>query len=163
MTKNQKIRIGKLGAEWTVLDSEENVINRLISEHHRAEQLRGDQARESKILLRRQRELFKRKREISDEILAIENGIAFTKKRSRGRPPDVYVAIRDNLIRTMADRTAREICSALDARLCRGGNVPPFGFPESWATNHHVNSFEQAYKKCRKLVDKLISSAKQAH
>jgi hypothetical protein len=165
MTKNQRIRIGQLGAEWTVLDSEENVINRLIGQHYRASRPEGEQARELIMLLRHQRKLFKRKREISDELIAFESGVSVAKKHSRGRRPDAYVEVRNALIRRMKDRTAREICSALDLDLGRGGNAPPLGFPNNWFANYEVSSFKQAYKhsRCKNLVEKLISKAKEGY
>ena len=109
MTKKQKSRVGQLGAEWAVLDSEENVISRLIREHYSSRRPDVEQARELKMLQRHERELFKRKREISDEIVALESGISVAKKRSRGRRPDPYVEVRDIWIRRMKERTARDI------------------------------------------------------
>jgi hypothetical protein len=86
-TKKQKSRISRLGAEWAVLDSEENVVNRLIREHHRASRPDVEKGRSLKVLQLHQRKLSKRKREISDEIAAIENGISISKKRLKGRRP----------------------------------------------------------------------------
>lgn len=165
MTKNQKTRIRQLGAEWTVLDSEENVIIRLVREHYGAVQPNGEQARELKMLLRHQRELFKRKREMSDEIVAIESGISVGKKRSRGRRPDAYVEVRDALIRRMADRTDKDICLALDLELAQSGDTPPLGFPEGWTKDYQVRSFKEAYKhlKCNNLVHTLISKARNRY
>ena len=145
MTTKQKTRLGQLGAEWAVLDSEENLIDRLISEHYGASRFGGELGQELKMLLRHQRELSKRKREISAEFVSIESGISVAKKRSRGRRPDAYVKVRDALIRRMKERTAREICSALDLELDRGGNAPPLGFPERWTNKYQVTSFKQAY------------------
>ena len=158
MTKNQKTRLGQLGAEWTVLDSEENMINRLIREHYRASRPRVEQVRGLKTLVREQRRLFKRKREISADIIAIESGATDTKPRPRGRRPDPYVLVRDALIREMKDCTNKEICRSLDARLDRGADVLPFGFPEGWKTRYSVRSFTQAYKhlECKKLVETLF-------
>ena len=165
LTKEQREKIGLLGSEWTVLHSEENLIFELIRKQY--ESLRPGVKRPPELveLDHQQDEISKRKREISAEIIAVEQGESPPKRRPRRRKADVYVEIRDLHIRRLKDRPDEEICRTLDLDLMRPEGLPALGLPENWTKNYHVTSYLAAYKhrKCKSLVQKLISVAKKSH
>ena len=164
LTKKQKMRIGQLGAEWTVLDSEEHLVGRLIGEQYGT--LRPGTKRPPELveLEREQGMISARKREISAEFIAVEQGGSHPKRRSTGRRPDVYVEVRDRWIRRLRDHSDKEICRTLDLELAQSGR-PPMGLPDSWTKNYGVGSYLAAYKNpnCKALVQKLISVAKKTY
>lgn len=99
LTEKQKKRIARLGAEWAVLDSEENLISRLMGEQYEQFEEGAKKPRELVELERQQREVFKRKREISADLVAVERGGPQAMRRRAGRKPDFRVEARDRFIR----------------------------------------------------------------
>jgi hypothetical protein len=162
-TKTQRERIGRLGAEWSVLDSEENQIFRLMRELY--EKLGPDEKRPPELveLEQQQTEIFRRKREITADLIAVEEGNSNPTQRS-GRRPDFYVELRDRWIRRLRDLSNEEICKRLDFDLARS-DAPPFGFPESWKETYGVEGYLTAYQHrgCKQLVQRLISGAKKRY
>ena len=168
LTKVQKERIARLGAEWTILDSEEKLLSERIGEQYKKLEEGAKRPPELVELVRQQAETFRRKREISAELIAVEEG-GSAKSRHGGRKPDVYVELRDLWIGRLRQLSAQEICRRLDLELAResrdGEPQPPIGFPRNWVEKHRVRSYLEAYRhrKCRSRVEKLISVAKRKY
>src|SRR5690348_4673898 len=103
LTKKQREQIARLGGEWAVLDSEETLIRRLVRQEY--EKLEGGANRPPELveLERQQTELAKRKREISSELIAVEEGREQKRRRARGRKPAFLIEARDRLIRREMD------------------------------------------------------------
>lgn len=164
LTKKQREQIARLGGEWAVLDSEETLIRRLVRQEY--EKLEGGANRPPELveLERQQTELAKRKREISSELIAVEEGREQKRRRARGRKPAFLIEARDRLIRREMDRSAQDICRKLDFE-AEQRNRPAFGLPGNWTKRYGVQSYVQAYRHrdCRRLVEKLISVAKRKY
>jgi hypothetical protein len=160
--KNRKV-IGRLGAEWTVLDSVENLIFKLIREQYESLPDGAKRPPELVALDRQQREISERKRELTDEFVRQEEGLR-PRRLPPGRRRDPLIHARNTLIRTLKNLSDPEICRRLDGELPQHGG-PSLGLPENWSEKYGVNSYEQAYKHrdCRKLVQKLIAAAKVTH
>jgi len=163
MTKKRQAQLAKLGAEWTVLDSEENLIGRLIREQYLVGQLATDPSQELVELECRQRQIFERKRQISAEIVAIESGNSLPTRLARGRRPNPYVFVRDLFIRRMKNLSDEEICRTLDIDLAAPEGERSLGLPYSWDHNWGAKTYAAAYEhpECRNLVEKLISVARR--
>jgi hypothetical protein len=152
LTKKQRKAIAHLGAEWGVLESAERLISRLVFEQYQALLPGMKRPPELVELDREQDEIFKRKREI----------IAETDKR-REKKSNAFVQVRSTIIRAARHLSDEDICKRLDFEL--SPPTPPMGLPESWTEKYGVKSYSEAYrhKKCRGLVQKLISVAKAPH
>jgi hypothetical protein len=162
VTKKDRTQLAKLGAEWTVLDSEENFIFRSISEQYFAGQLKMKPPGELVELEGRQRQISERKSQISAEIVAIEGGTSPATRRSRGRRPSPYVLVRDLYIRRMKNLSDQEICQTLDIELAGPEAGRSLGLPHSWDDKWNVKTYVAAYEhpKCKNLVEKVISVAR---
>jgi hypothetical protein len=128
--------------------------------------------RKAKLLVQKNKVL-RKIHEISEQIPeAISNSLATpfvnrTLPRKIGAPqvgPKTNPRVRNRNITVgkYANLAGPEICRKLDAELLRREGRPD-GFPESWYEKFHVDTYLAAYQhaKCRPLVQKLISTAKQ--
>jgi hypothetical protein len=162
-TKKRKARIAQLGGEWAVLDSKENHIFRLIRELYEKLEPGTKRPQELAELEREQMEISERKREISAELIAVEEGSFHLKRRPPGRGTNPFVLVRDKLIRELRDLSNEDICRRLDGELGQR-EMAPLGFPENWTKKYDVKSYLAAYRhrKCKALVQKSISVAKKS-
>jgi hypothetical protein len=162
LTKKQRKAIAHLGAEWGVLESAERLISRLVFEQYQALLPGMKRPPELVELDREQDEIFKRKREIIAETDKLENGIR-PRRRAPGKKSNAFVQVRSTIIRAARHLSDEDICKRLDFEL--SPPTPPMGLPESWTEKYGVKSYSEAYrhKKCRGLVQKLISVAKAPH
>jgi hypothetical protein len=162
LTKRQWTEIGQLGSEWVVLDSADNLINKLIRKQH--ESLRPGTKRPPELveLEKQQWEIFRAKREISAELVEREKGLR-ARPRRPGRKSKPFILARNTFIRASEHRRDKDIARELDLQLAQR-NMPPLGLPESWTEKYGVRSYYEAYRhlKCKPLVQKLISAAKAA-
>jgi len=161
-TKEQRKVIGELTSEWGLLDSADHLISKLVFKQYQA--LRPGMKRPPELveLEREQDVISKRKREISAELNELEEGI-HPRRRRPGRRSDPYVLVRNGLIRASRHRRDKDIAQELDLELGQG-DMPALGLPEKWTEKYGVTSYSQAYshRKCKPLVQKLISAAKAA-
>src|SRR5580704_2384130 len=81
----------------------------------------------------------------------------------REKKSNAFVQVRSTIIRAARHLSDEDICKRLDFEL--SPPTPPMGLPESWTEKYGVKSYSEAYrhKKCRGLVQKLISVAKAPH
>jgi hypothetical protein len=160
ITKKQKAAIARLTSEWGVLHSVENLIFESIRKQYAALQFGAKRPPELVELESQQKGISERKREISTEIVRLEENLR-PRRRPPGRPGSPMVRARNAYIRTLKNLTDNEICLELDDKL-EQRNGPSRGLPEDWTEKYGVTSYHDAYKhqKCRKLVQKLISAAK---
>jgi len=107
-----------------------------------------------------QKEIFEKKRQISAEIVRLEE-IFSPIRRPPGRPGNPTVWARNAYIRTLKNLTNNDICLEIDGKLAQQ-NGPSWGLPEAWTEKYGVVSYHDAYNhpKCKKLLQKLISAAK---
>jgi hypothetical protein len=159
-TKKQREAIRRLTSEWGVLDSVERLIFKLLDEQYEALRSGAKRPPELGELESEQRGIFERKREISAELVRLEEGLR-PRRRPPGRPGSPPVQARNAYIRTLKNLTVNDICLELDGKLAQQ-NGPSWALPEAWTEDYEVTSYHAAYKhqKCRKLVQKLISAAK---
>jgi hypothetical protein len=163
LKKKQRAAIGQLGSEWAVLHSAENLLFKLMDTHYGLVQPGMRHPPELVKLEKEQWEIFERKREISADLVQLEEGLV-PRKRKPGRKNNVIVMARNMFIRASENRGDREIARELDLHLAQGDGMPPLGLPESWTEKYGVKSYYEAYRhrKCKPLVQKLISVAKAA-
>jgi hypothetical protein len=159
-TKKQRESIRRLTSEWGVLDSVERLIFRLLDEQYEAVRSGAKRPPELGELESEQRGISERKREISTELVRLEEGLR-PRRRPPGRPGSPLVRARNAYIRTLKNLTDNDICLEIDGKLAQQ-NGPSWGLPEPWIEKHGVTSYHDAYNhpKCKKLVQKLISAAK---
>jgi hypothetical protein len=162
LTKEQWKVICGLTSEWGVLDSTENLIFKLMAKHYETERLQpgGKRPPELVELESQQWKILKRKREISAELIEVEEGLR-PRRRRPGRKGNPFLQLRNIFIRASQNRLDKDICQELDFELAQD-KTPPMGLPESWTEKYAVRSYSEAYNhpKCRPLIQKLISTAK---
>jgi hypothetical protein len=160
ITKKQKEAIARLTSEWGVLHSVENLIFESIRKQYAASQAGAKRSPELVELESQQKAISKRKREISAEIVRLEENLR-PRRRPPGRPGSPIVRARNAYIQTLKNLTDNDICLELDDKLAQQ-NGPSWGLPEPWIEKYGVMSYHDAYKhpKCKKLLQKLISAAK---
>jgi hypothetical protein len=178
LSRKQKMARGGLAAEWDVLNSEENRLSQLMFKINYELEPGAKVPAELKRLGRKQVQTMKRKKNISDEMKALEEEGSDSKRRAWGKPGNPFIQIRDEWIRKLSHQSAKEICHVLDTVMTVPVTAPagsprnrseirttPASFPQSWKNKYGVQSFSEAYKhpKCRDLVNTMISKARKAY
>jgi hypothetical protein len=163
LTKEQRKAIGRLSSEWGVLDSTERLICKLMAKHYETERLQPGVKRPPELaeLESQQWKIFGRKREVSAELIELDEGVR-PRRRQPGRKGNPFVQLRNAFIRASNHRHDEDICRELDFELTQKEGMLPVGLPESWVEKYGVRSYYEAYQhpKCRVLIQKLISAAK---
>lgn len=162
LTEEQRKAIGQLSSEWGVLDSAEHLILKMIGKLYETLPPKAKRPSELVELESRQWEILQRKREISADLLKLEEG-GRPRMRRPGRRSNPFVSVRDELIRQSKHQRDEDICKELDSELKNTrDDTPPIGFPEPWTEKYKVRSYSAAYghPDCKPLMQKLISAAK---